>query len=111
MGKKRYTIKDVAHAAGLSIGTVSRFINSSGYVSKEAGEKIEKAIAQLQYFPNAAARNIVNCKSGLVGVAVPEINNPFLGDLIIKIEACLSNLGYSVIFCSTAFDPDRKSVV
>lgn len=104
MIKKRFTIKDVAVASGVSTGTVSRYLNSNGYVSQEAQEKIEKAIKEMQYLPSAAARNMVNRKSGLVGIAVPEVNNPFLGDLMAKIEACLSRLGYSVMLCSTAFD-------
>lgn len=107
MIRKRFTIKDVAEASGVSTGTISRYLNSSGYVSQEAQKKIEKAIEEMQYLPSAAARNMVNRKSGLVGIAVPEINNPFLGDLMAKIEACLSKLGYSVMLCNTAFDAGK----
>ncbi len=105
MGEKRCTIKDVAKASGVSTGTISRYLTQNGYVSQEAREKIDKAIKELQYIPNAAARNMVNQRSNLVGIAVPEINNPFLGGLTVKIEACLNKMGYSVMFCNTAFDP------
>ena len=105
MTERRCTIKDVAKAAGVSTGTISRYLTQNGYVSQAAREKIDAAIKQLQYIPNAAARNMVNQKSNLVGIAVPEINNPFLGSLIVKIEASLNKMGYSVMFCNTAFDP------
>lgn len=105
MSEKRCTIKDVAKVAGVSTGTISRYLTQKGYVSQQSREKIDAAIKELQYMPNAAARNMVNQKSNLVGIAVPEINNPFLGSLTVKIEACLNKMGYSVMFCNTAFDP------
>lgn len=109
MTKKRITIKDVSLESGLSIGTVSRFIRNTGYVSEEAREKIQAAIEKLQYIPNAAARNMVNKKSRIVGIAVPEINNPFLAELMISIEEDLSKMGYSVMLCNTGFDPDKAT--
>ncbi|MEG1011309.1 MAG: LacI family DNA-binding transcriptional regulator [Ruthenibacterium sp.] len=109
MGGKRYTIKDVAKVAGTSTGTVSRYISNKGYVSQEARDKIEMAIEQLQYIPNTAARNMVNRKSKLVGVAVPEINNPFLADLMVRIESSLCKRGYSVMLCNTGFDAEKTS--
>lgn len=104
---KRYTIKDVAQVSGLSIGTISRYLNNKGYVSKESRTKIETAIEQLEYLPNTAARNMINRKSWLVGVAIPEMNNPFLGDLMVRIESSLYKLGYSVMLCNTGFNPKK----
>lgn len=107
--KKRVTIKDVAVEAGVSIGTVSRYIRNSGYVSETSKVKISKAIADLSYIPNASARNMISRKSKIVGIAVPEINNPFLANLVIRLEEGLSQKGYSVMLCNTGFNMDKAS--
>ena len=104
ISKKRATIKEVSKKSGLSIGTVSRFISNSGYVGKDSRELIKKAIKELNYIPNAAARSIINKKSRIVGVTVPEINNPFLADLVVKIEECLSERNYSIMLCNTRYN-------
>nr|WP_222927639.1 LacI family DNA-binding transcriptional regulator [Biomaibacter acetigenes] len=52
---RRATIKDVALKAGVSIATVSRYINNNGNVSKKISEKINKAIKELDYIPNSVA--------------------------------------------------------
>jgi len=109
MKKKRVTIKDVAVEAGVSIGTVSRYIRNVGYVSEMSKEKISKAITDLSYIPNASARNMINHKSKIVGIAVPEINNPFLANLMIRLEEGLSQRGYSVMLCNTGFNMDKAA--
>ena len=62
------SIKDVAQKAGVGVGTVSRVLNNSGYVSDETREKIEEAMKNLQYTPNELARNLYHkwdhCRSG-----------------------------------------------
>ncbi|MEG0251626.1 MAG: LacI family DNA-binding transcriptional regulator [Christensenellaceae bacterium] len=104
---RRVTIKDVASSAGISIGTVSRVISNKGYVSKEAREKIERAIKELNYIPNTAARSMINKTSKIVGVIVPEINNPFLADLVVKIEACLTKKNYSILLCNSGYSAKK----
>lgn len=107
MAGKRITIREVAKYAGVSIGTVSRFINSSGYVGKEARDKIEDAVKQLNYLPNSAARSMINRKSKIVGIAVPEINNPFLADLVVRLEDRLTKNNYSMMLCNTKFSREK----
>ena len=60
------SIKDVAQKAGVGVGTVSRVLNNSGYVSDETREKIEEAMKNLQYTPNELARNLYHKKSGII---------------------------------------------
>lgn len=100
---RRVTIKDVARSSGFSIGTVSRYLGNSGYVSSEAKNKIEDAIHELHYVPNAAARSMINQQSRIVGILVPEINNPFLADLVVRIESRLSKQNYSIMLCNTGY--------
>ncbi|WP_439617838.1 PfkB family carbohydrate kinase [Shinella sp.] len=58
MQRKRPTIADVAHAAGVSIGTVSNFINDTATIKQATRERIEKAISDLMYRPSAIARSL-----------------------------------------------------
>lgn len=105
--KKRVTIIDVAKYAKVSTGTVSRTINNSGYVGEKTRERIEEAIKKLNFVPNAAARSMISKKSSIIGVAVPEINNPWLADLVVRIESCLSHQNYSVLLCNTQYKTSK----
>lgn len=91
------TIRDVAKLAGVSVATVSRAINESGYVSEGARKKIEKAIAELDFSPNEVARSLYQKKSKLVGLLLPDISNPFFPLLAKGVEDNMNQKGYQVI--------------
>lgn len=61
------TIKDVAKLAGVSFKTVSRVINKEASVKPETVEKVNQAIAQLNYQPNTAARNLASANTYAIG--------------------------------------------
>lgn len=75
-------IKQVAAAAGVSVATVSRYVNKSGYVGGKSADKIEKAIRELDYLPNAMAVGLKKQQTSTIGVLIPEIGNPFYSELI-----------------------------
>ena len=104
---KRVTIKEVAERANVAIGTVSRHLNSSGYVSHDAMLRIERAIKDLDYIPNAAARSMINKKGDIIGLTIPEINNPFLADLVVRFEAALTEMNYSVMLCNNQYKSSK----
>jgi LacI family transcriptional regulator len=104
---EKVTIKDVAIKSGVSTGTVSRYLNNRGYIGAEARINIEKAIKELNYMPNTTARSMVNKKSSIIGIVVPEIQNPFLADLVVKIEDNLSKHNYSIMLCNTLYKEDK----
>ena len=95
------SIKDVAQKAGVGVGTVSRVLNNSGYVSDETREKIEEAMKNLQYTPNELARNLYHKKSGIIAVLVPTVEIPFFAELVHNIEAELYNEGFKIMLCNT----------
>lgn len=95
-------IKDVARRAGVGVATVSRALNGSGYVSKEAKNKIEKAMEELDYTPNELARNLYRKKSGIVAVLVPTLEHPFFSEFANQVEMQLHEKGYKTMICSTA---------
>lgn len=72
------SIKEVAQKVGVGVGTVSRVLNSTGYVSDETRIKVETAMKELNYIPNELARNLLSKKSGIVAIIIPKISHPFL---------------------------------
>ncbi len=102
MGKKKMaSIKDVATLAGVGVGTVSRVLNGSGYVSEESKSKVDAAVKQLNFRPNVSAQSLKSQRSKVVGLFVPVLNHPFFCALAEKIEHRLYENGYrTLIVCS-----------
>ena len=67
----------VAAEAGVSQSAVSRAFKPGGSVSKATREKIYAAANKLGYRPNAIARSLISKKSGMVGIVMADISNPF----------------------------------
>jgi LacI family transcriptional regulator len=95
------TISDVAKLAGVSTMTVSRVINNSGYISQEARERVERAITELGYVPNALARSLRFKQTKTIALIVTDITNPFFTTLARGVEDTTRGAGFSVIFCNT----------
>lgn len=101
-------IKDIAERAGASIATVSRVINGSGYVSAATRARVEAAIAETGYSPNAGARLMRTAESRMVGLLLPALDLHFFGILAHEVEQALSARGYRALICSTAEDAARE---
>lgn len=91
------TISDVANLAGVSTATVSRVLNGYTHVSPRVLERVEKAIAELGYEPNAMAKSLRTLKSNRIIVTVPDIANPFYANIIRGVEETASAAGYAVL--------------
>ena len=102
-------IRDIAKRAGASIATVSRVVNGSGYVSAEMRARIESAIAELGYTPNAGARMMRSGSSRMVGVLLPALDVHFFGILAHVVEQALFRQGYHAMICSTAESPEHEA--
>ncbi|MDL2289491.1 LacI family transcriptional regulator [Clostridia bacterium OttesenSCG-928-F22] len=98
------SIRDVAHEAGVSVSTVSRALNQSGYVSAENRERINNAVKKLHYVPNSVARSLVMHNTGIIGVIFPNISSPFLAGLAQGLEQEAAKHGYSVLSCYSKDD-------
>ena len=101
-------IKDVAQLAGVSVATVSRFINSKGYVSEASKLKITEAITALNYRPNLVARSLSTKQDNTIALLVPDITNPFFPELARAIEDVCIDEGYSIILCNTDNDLQKE---
>ncbi|MCY6960304.1 LacI family DNA-binding transcriptional regulator [Clostridium brassicae] len=95
------TINDIAKAAGVSQATVSRVLNNSGYVKDETRNKVLKVIKELNYAPSAIARSLSTSKTNTIGVIVPDINNPFFGEVIKGISEVADKHNLNIILCDT----------
>jgi LacI family transcriptional regulator len=103
------TIKDVSKLAGVSVATVSRFLNKNGYVSKEAAQAITEVIEKLNYRPNNIARSLAGKKTATVALMVPDILNPFFPEIARAVEDAAHEIGYTVMLCNTDNDPEKEA--
>ena len=93
------TIKDVARMAGVSISTVSKYING-GNVREENLDAIRHAIEVLDYRVNPFARSLKTQRSKSIGVLLPDITAPFFGNVLTALDKVLRENGYhSLISC------------
>ena len=95
------TIADVAARAGVSMMTVSRVINRSGYASPNTRARVEEAIAELGYVPNAVARHLRSKRTKTIALVVSDITNPFFTTIARGVEDVASPRGYAVMFANT----------
>ena len=87
------TINDIAKKAGLSPTTVSKYLNHKPLRAQNIN-KIEKAIAELQYEPSIAAQNLRLQKSDNVHIIISDLGNYFWGSAIAQINQRLTQFGY-----------------
>lgn len=95
------TIHDVAKAAGVSSATISRYLNKSLQLPQATKDKIDTAIAQLEYRPNLLAKRLSKGKTEAIGLVIPEISNPFFAQLAEAVEIEADVQGYAVFITST----------
>ena len=108
------TIEEVAAAAGVSRSTVSRVVNGSTAVSPEALESVTRAIAELNYVPNRAARSLASRQTHAIALIVPEDTTRFFGDpffaaIVSGINARLSRSDYVLNLFIANDDPGDKT--
>ena len=91
------TIRDVARKAGVSVATVSRYINRNAPVSTEVGERLNQVMRELRYVPHAAARHLASRKTRVIGLLLNNLHNDFFVPLLNGIEAVVRQKGYNLI--------------
>ena len=75
------TLRDVAELAGVSPKTVSNVVNGYVHVRPETRSRVERAIATLNYRPNLSARSLRRGRTGIIALAVPELDIPYFAEL------------------------------
>ncbi|GAA1946790.1 LacI family DNA-binding transcriptional regulator [Microbacterium aquimaris] len=105
----RVTIQEVAAAAGVSASSVSNLLNGrTGKMVPATRERIERAIADLGYRPNRAARQLRSGRTQTLGLVVPSVGNPFWGAFAREVEVAALELGCNVLLCNSERDAARE---
>jgi LacI family transcriptional regulator len=102
------TMRQVAERAGVSAKTVSRVINNDKYVSADVRDRVEQAVADLNYVPNLLARTFRSGRNAAIGVAIPDISDPFFATLTREIEQIARSRGVAVFITSLGQNPDEE---
>lgn len=106
--KKHFTIKDIARELGISTSTVSRALNDKYDVSPSTRKAVLDLASEMNFRPNPYAANLVNKKTGMIGVVVPEFINSFYPRIIIAIQNVLAQEGYNVLITQSNENPELE---
>lgn len=105
------SIKEIKNLTGFSYSTISRVLNGKAKefrISEQTCRIILDAARQLEYRPNILARSLRLKRSMTIGLIVPDIQNPFFGELAWRIERLLRGHGYSTILCNSDEIPGNE---
>jgi LacI family transcriptional regulator len=107
---RRPTMRDVAQEADVSFKTVSRVVNGESGVSAELADRVAAAISTLGYRPDQRARDLrqSRTRSATIGFVLPDVANPFFGNVFRGIEEVASARGCLVLAGSTDGSEQRE---
>ncbi|TDW98187.1 LacI family DNA-binding transcriptional regulator [Kribbella sp. VKM Ac-2566] len=105
------TMRDVARKAGVSPKTVSNVMNGYPYIREETRTKVLAAIDALGYRMNLSARHLKSGRTGVIGLAVPELSLPYFGELADQVIEAADEHGLTVMIEQTGADRDRELTV
>jgi len=115
--KTTTTIRDVAQAAGVSISTVSRVLNNKDDVAPETYQKVQEVIDELGYTSSLAARGMRSHRMNVIGLAMPDVGDPFSIQVMKGISRAIAELDYDLIVYTggefqreTSADRERRFV-
>lgn len=115
MNRSKITLADIAETAGVSPATVSRVLNGDPRVATDRVERVNRAIKELGYSPNRAARTLVTGKTGLVAAVIDSnlnvFSDPFWGQITTGISQALQEANFSALLMVRPLDVDDPSVV
>ena len=107
-GDRVVTMRDVAKAAGVSIKTVSNVVNDYEFVSDRTREKVSKAIDDLGYVMNVSARNLRRGRTGIIGLAIPDLQMPYFAQLSSLVIGEAKKIGLRVIVEPTQYSREGE---
>jgi DNA-binding LacI/PurR family transcriptional regulator len=100
--------KHVAEAAGVSVRTVSNVVSGHPHVSHDVRDRVTRAIAELGYRPSELARSLKVGRSGLVGLVLPDLDDPYFAELMKVFVEEGSRRGLTVVIDQADGDPRRE---
>ncbi|WP_299527275.1 LacI family DNA-binding transcriptional regulator [uncultured Streptomyces sp.] len=101
-------LKDVAVRAGVSVRTVSNVVSGTAAVAPATRRRVQEAIDELGYRPNLAARSLRAGRTGIIGLAIPELHSPYFGELAGLLVDEARRRSWTVIIDQTRGDADAE---
>ncbi|MFC9531985.1 LacI family DNA-binding transcriptional regulator [Streptomyces sp. NPDC057717] len=103
------TLMDVARAAGVSKATASRALQRPELVAEATRLRVLDAAQRLGFHPNAAARALTTGRTGLVGLVVPTLSNPFFAPLVMGAQQTAEKTDHHLLIAVSEYDPTREA--
>jgi DNA-binding LacI/PurR family transcriptional regulator len=110
-GNVMTTIRDIARVAGVGVGTVSRVLNGTGYVSEATQQRVWDAIKSKHYIPNGAARALATRRTMVLGVLLHDLTNPFVAGMAQGIQEEARRAGYTIMLLDTDWQNEVQDSV
>jgi DNA-binding LacI/PurR family transcriptional regulator len=107
----RVRLRDVAERAGVSVKTVSNVVNGYEHVSPEMRARVQAVLDETGYRPNATARSLRAGRTGVIALAVPEIDNPYFAELAGFVVQEAEQRGWTVLIDQTDGRLERERLV
>ncbi|MET8333685.1 LacI family DNA-binding transcriptional regulator [Streptosporangium canum] len=102
------SLRDIARLAGVSVKTVSNVVNGYAHVSPATRAKVEHALSQLDYRPNLSARNLRQGRTGVIALALPELDAPYFAELSRFVIEAAAELRWLVVIEQTDGSLERE---
>ena len=103
------TIRDVARLAGVSVATISRYLNNSAPLSADTAERVQAAMTELDFSPHPAARSLASNKTYAIGLVLKDIGGEFYTPMLRGIESVTSAEGFDLLIHSTKTNQSSKT--
>jgi len=108
---KRPTIKDVAARAGVSKSTVSLVLQGSALVKEKTRDEVRKAANELGYVRNRAAATLRGAGTGLIGLVINDLRNPFFTEFAASAQMAFAKRGFATVIANSDEDPALQETV
>lgn len=101
-------MKDIAAELNVSVVTVSKVLRNHSDISAATRERVLQRMKELDYRPNLAARTLVTGRTFMVGLVVPDLVNPFFGEIARTLSQTIRPKGYNLVIASSESDPELE---
>lgn len=103
------TISDVAHLAGVSTASVSRFFNSPDMLVENTRVRIQEAVDQLNYMPNFSGKALASNQTNTIGAVIPTMENAIFARALQAFQERLEQAGITLLVSSSGYDSDIEA--
>jgi DNA-binding LacI/PurR family transcriptional regulator len=105
------SLKDIAKRAGVSLATVSNVVNGYRPVGSKTRLRVQQAIDELGYAPNLSARHLRSGRTGIIALAIPELDNPYFAELAGAAIREAESHGYTLLLDHTSGDREQETML